>query len=478
MIKYDYIIVGSGPTGLSIASILSKFNKKCLILDKETTIGGCHRVQRIDEFFSEHGPRIYLDSFINFKNILSLMDINFNNLFTNYNFNILNISGNSLKILKIKELINLTIEFIWFSINSNRSKQKSVLDISNYYNFSEESKNYLDKLCRLIDGAGSDRFTLYQLFQTFNQNFLYNIKIPRIANDKLLFKLWKKKLLENNVEIKNNININNINILNKSIDYITDTNNNKYYGNNFIFSIPIENYNKIYNLSNQFNSNYYVNKFTKLTKYETYISITFHWNKEIELNKIYGFPKSEWDIYFIVLSDYMDMEFEKSKTLISCCIANTNKKSNFNKKTANECNKQELIDETFRVLKLSFPKLKKADKELLSPNVYKNNKNEWESSDKSYIRVKNIEKFPIKSNKLNNLYSVGTHNLNSNYDSTTIESAVQNSIYFCNNIIPETKNIIELENIWKITNFIYIFIIYIICYIYLIFIIPNYKYND
>ena len=60
---YDYLIVGAGPCGLALAWYLSKLNKKILIVEKENTIGGCHRVRRVNGLFTEHGPRIYLDNY-------------------------------------------------------------------------------------------------------------------------------------------------------------------------------------------------------------------------------------------------------------------------------------------------------------------------------------------------------------------------------------------------------------------------------
>lgn len=68
--EYDYCIIGAGPTGLTVSYLLSKIGKKCILIDKNKDIGGCHRVDRVNGLFTEHGPRIYSSSYINTKNIL------------------------------------------------------------------------------------------------------------------------------------------------------------------------------------------------------------------------------------------------------------------------------------------------------------------------------------------------------------------------------------------------------------------------
>ena len=70
MEEFDIIIVGAGPAGLALAHYATKADKKILILEKEDTIGGCHRVHRVldkktgEMLFTEHGPRVYSDTFI------------------------------------------------------------------------------------------------------------------------------------------------------------------------------------------------------------------------------------------------------------------------------------------------------------------------------------------------------------------------------------------------------------------------------
>ena len=79
--EFDYVIVGAGPTGLTLAWILGKYGNKILLVDREASIGGCHRVRRVDGFFTEHGPRIYISNAKTFKTILKSMNMDFDKMF-------------------------------------------------------------------------------------------------------------------------------------------------------------------------------------------------------------------------------------------------------------------------------------------------------------------------------------------------------------------------------------------------------------
>ena len=49
--KYDYLIVGAGLFGATVAHELTKLNKKCLVIDKRNHIGGniyCENIEGID----------------------------------------------------------------------------------------------------------------------------------------------------------------------------------------------------------------------------------------------------------------------------------------------------------------------------------------------------------------------------------------------------------------------------------------------
>lgn len=471
--SYDYIIVGGGPTGLALAWYLSKLNKKILIIEREDSLGGCHRVRRVNGLFTEHGPRIYLDNYLNFETILNEMGKSFDDIFTRYYFSLTTIGGSSIKNFSIRELTTLGFSYLYFMINPNDSKNITMLEYTNQNNFTSEAKDYIDRLCRLTDGAGIERYTLYEFFEILNQNSLYDIYQPKLPNDIGLFKYWEDALLKTGkVDIMLNTSVIKINENNDKItDLIVSQNgqNEKITANNYILTIPPK---PLLNLLDQSNmTNIFTNenkmiKWEENSRYLVYIPIVFHWDKKIDLPKIWGFPATDWGIAFIVLSDYMNFQNSSSKTVITTAITITNRVSKYTKKTANQSTIEELKEETFRQLRESFPNIDEPTATILSPGLYRNTKNnKWETNDTAFMFTKNgyLDKMQYK-----NLYNVGTHSGHSFYSFTAMESAVTNALYLALKIEPELNQYYTIRETFTLNKLIFL-IIYVIIVIILLY---------
>lgn len=476
---YDYVIVGGGIAGLTLSWILSKNNKRVALIDKNSSLGGCHRVHRVDKsLFSEHGPRIYIDNYVMFKEILVEMGLKFNKLFTPYKFNLANINGTIIQNLKIYELFILFIHLIKLNKSYKNVTMKEFL----YKNkFSSKSIDYIDRLCRLTDGASIERYTLYCFLQIMNQNLLYQIYQPNKPNDVGLFYYWEKKLIENGVDIFKNSEVKDINTTDNNIKSIIISNNIKLEGKRFILAIPPYNIIQILNINNKikdaFGDYNQFNNWMIATNYLKYIPIIFHWNEKIKLPKIWGFPKTSWGLGFIVLSDYMDFDNEDSKTVISTIITK-NEKSEYINKTPNEINnKNEVMEEAFRQLKISFPNLPKPTHMIMSQNNYVNN--EWLPKDTAFIETfaypmeekkgnsskTKYDFIQSKSLKYTNLYNCGVYNGNSHYSFTSVESTVCNAIKLAQELEPNITNKYKIKSSITVREILFMLIIIIIIYL-------------
>jgi uncharacterized protein YrzB (UPF0473 family) len=477
--KYDIVIVGGGPCGLTLAQCLSKLNKKILIIDKEVSLGGCHRVKRVqygDEMlFSEHGPRIYNSTYVNTIMVLKKMNINFLDVFSLYDFDFSKIGNETIfTVLTFRELLIFGFHYILLVLNSNHGKNISMKDFMESNNFTRETMDMVDRLCRLTDGADFTKYTLNHFFNLTNQYFFYKFYQPKLPNDEGLFKYWEEYLINNNVDIMLNTEVKNLEYNQKSniIESITVRNGFKKYKINcdeIVLAIPpisilkiFENNNDM-NILNSFGPYSELKLWSEETKYIEYISLTFHWDKKLELPKIYGFSKTSWALIFIVLSNSMSFKENSSKTVISVAISNGDLKSDRIKKTANECfDKNELIDEIFYQLSQSFPNgLEKYTAAIISPNVIYD-KNRWVNLDTAYKSSSiNQKTLSFKSN-ISNMYTVGTHTGKSFFKVTSMESAITNTLHLVHEMYPELKTEFPISRGWELNNLLKLIIVIII----------------
>jgi hypothetical protein len=472
MSDFDLIIVGAGPAGLALSQCVSHLNKRILIIESEKKIGGCHGVRRVNGLFTEHGPRIYSDTYVVFKNLLKEMNVNFYDIFTKYNFSIANIGGETVfSVLSWSELLMLAGEFIKLMLNDNHGINMMMQDYLYNNNFNKESIEIIDRICKLTDGGGIDKYTLNEFLQLLNQQFFYSLYQPKKPNDEGLFKIWRDYLESKGVTFALNTEINEINIKNNQIQSIRLNNSNQMtivYGKNIVFAIPPKNLLDVVNKYNIPHNWGDLDTFAKETAYIDYISVSFHWDKKLDLPKIYGFPKSSWGVAFVVLSDYMPFEQETSQTVISAAITISDVKSNNNNKTANECNEIELIDEIILQLREAYSDLPQPTKAILSPGVkYDTSKKAWISEDTAFILTANKGFLPFQNGIIKNMYNLGTHNGKNYYKFTSMESTVSNSVVLSKILYPELNNskYIKLTRSTSISDVFDLIVIVIILYL-------------
>jgi hypothetical protein len=478
---YDYIIVGGGPTGLTLAWILAKENKDVLLIEANKELGGCHRVDRVDGLFAEHGPRVYSDAFLNFSFLLEKMDLNFDDIFTKYNVDLSKIGNQTKYSFSTFEYISFIREFLNLSLFPNYSRNISMKKFMEKNNFSKNSMDYIERLCRLTDGATTEKYTLFQFLQLINQQSLYSLYQPKLPNDRGLIFLWQEALIKTNkvdfliqYEVTK-LFVDNLNLINSvEVQNIGMAKGFTVNCKNCILTIPPKPLVKLLNNSlrakDAFGNISALNQWSHKNSYFHYIPITIHFKEKLNLPKMQGFPKSEWGLAFVILSNYMKfndkVEQDYSNTVISTCITFTDRKSSYIGKTADECEMHEIYNEVYRQLKLSIKNLPIPYRMITSPQVKKDiNSGTWINYDTAFVSTTKYNNIDSHSDLIKNLYSVGTHNGNSLYYFTSIESAVQNAIVFAHSIIPETKKKYEIVDTFHITTIINTILVILIFFI-------------
>jgi hypothetical protein len=477
----NYIIVGAGPTGLTLAYCLGKLGYRVTLIDSASQIGGCHRSNFVNGYFTEHGPRIYEGSYLNFQMLLRDMGLDFDNLFTPYRYGVGAVASESLQNYKWSELLNMTWQFLKLIPYPNYGVTLSMDQYMKEHQFTDKAYEYTDDLCR-ITGMGADRFTMYQFLQLINQQAFYGIYQPKIPNNRPggFLDLWQKAIQNTgNVTLYLNSQVNQIIYEGEQISSIALTQNNAQYqiGTNqdrYILAMPPSSLVKVLESSHldyttfNFTRTYVTPKDTnplavwaQRNEHDQSISIAYHWNRKLDLPHIFGRPRGEWGVFFIVLSDYMKFD-PQELTCISTMITKPNVLSTVLNKTANQANLDELTKENYRQLNEILQNALSNDyvAKLNEGTVYQNG--QWIDPNTCFVRSTDNCFLDFQSRKFSNLFNCGIHNGQSDYFFSSLESALSNALELLHQLLPETKVRYPIRVPFRLTTLIYLIIMILV----------------
>jgi len=476
---YDYVIIGGGPGGLSLASLLPGNN---ILIEKEKTLGGCHKVIWDNGYFTEHGPRIYGTAYQNAMSILAQMGINWDDHFVHYDFQFLSIGlGEITGTMQPWETMYLVFEFLKQSISgglktpsldkplSEINKVDDTTTVGEWMDnkgFTDKSKNMIDRICRMTDGADSSRYLLTSFLQLVNQDFFYSFQQPNKPMDQL-FNLWEKRITSKKYDINNPITCEIakgeevIEVSKNSQVCIIYTDRRIISSKNVIFAMPPQYISQIIKQSsyNPFSDRFL--SYAEQTQYLQYISLTFHFSRHYKLEHLWGVAKdSKWGIVFIKLDDYMIDTFPGDMFTIAVTKIDV---PGLNGKTASECSDTEIQEEVWQEMNLlfHFP-----DKPVIK--IYKGNDQAWVLTKHGYGECTGKDNISCPDNIGPNFYAVSCHVGESPYSFTSFESAVCNAIWLVNRLTGKNT---PIKTLWTLDLVLRIILVLLVLCIFIWFVI-------
>lgn len=405
------IVCGGGPTGLRMCEQLLGIGYYVELYEKQDNVGGCWKINWSDGYFTEHSPRVVVTSYHRFLELIKSFKLETYKLYGNsFSKNILfgkYIFNNFSFIDKFKL-------FYAIYLQDNSSDKRTVQKWMDDVKLSNSGKKGLTKLC--IDIAMHPKYLSYKIaMKTFKEGT--NSNFVQIKSGDLWIKKYKEKLIKKGLKIYYNSELIK---LKKRGSIITSAiiENNEIQGDMFVLCMPLYSLRKV--LKNSYGKEIKDNwmdweKFKQYVKYSTYsgLGIQFHFKQKQTFfkNKLCATCMSDWSIITMHTSEYLTQYSKRKeiKDVYSLVIVDTETKSKFIKKSADECEThEELIEEVLRQIKETTGYTLRPDMITFSKDLHRK-KNHWYAMETAFgITPKGY--LPPKG-KIDNLFSVGPHNL-------------------------------------------------------------------
>ena len=407
----EIIIVGGGPTGLSIALNLANSENKITVIEKSDLLGGSWKSRFLEnKYFSEHSPQVLFSTYKYFHKLLKVLEINKSEYIVEPYGGVLKFYLKMIRFFFKNFDVSDFIKFFTYLLYTKYfGSNLTIQEMINKLNFSKSGRKAITMLS--LASADIPSKVMFENLDLTKTTYLVQIN----DKNKFINKL-EKVLLEKNVTIIKNAEVIKLNGKTNVESIIVKRFNRNYLikGNQFIIATPAINLYYLLKKSPSFSDNWKpINHLKKWANQSTYYSIGFqlHFDIDVKWKTEWGWSiYSDWYIIILPISDFIT-QFTKDKrvkTVWSCTIIEGSFKSSRTNKTVHQSTKEEIIDEALYQISKQYGKKLNPIKVTFNETVKKIN-DKW-VSDISGITIGKLGTLPFKG-KVDNLYSVGCHNL-------------------------------------------------------------------
>lgn len=423
------VVVGGGPAGLTAAYYLGRAGHTVALLDAHDELGGCHRVMRSPAgLFAEHAPRVYSDSYVNAAAVLRDLGLQWRDVFREYPFRITTIAARGASgHLGARELAVLAAAFLLLLLPGGEAALAawSVADVAATFRFSPAAADYLDRVCRLTDGAGADRYSLLQFLRLVDQQALHTLYQPRAPTDRGLFKDWAARL-PRTCTVHRRARVTALDADARTVTAaVPGAAPTTWVYKRCILAVPPAAVLAIQGAAAAFPA--MTEAWVAATRYLPYISAALHFDAPLPpaVTAVHGFPATPWAIAYVAVSAYWD---GGGPGVLSVSVTRPDAVSPVTGKSAQQCDTEaEVVAEVIRQLSETLP-LPPVRAAFLTPGTARV-AGAWVAPDAAYIAAAGTAPVAFASpTHPDSLFTVGAHTGRSWYGFNAMESAIENAL--------------------------------------------------
>ena len=437
---YDVVVVGLGPAGITTAIHLMNMGKSVLILESNSSAGGCWSDTYINElYFSEHSPKV-LFSFGShyFKALLSFLKVKptFRPVYSKKTSVFLSACYRMFVSFNFMDYVRLFIYVFQFLFKMKTNSEDTVWDWMVNNHISPGARKTIEMVCIVINGTKPGYVKMNNLIGfVLNPSHLFGL--IQLSNPKQWLNRAYHLLSKNtNISIRFNVKVDSIRTHHGIARTLVTHTGEEINSNQIILCVPIRN---LLEISSRSEKSIQRNWFSSLHEFQEYvvkssysgIGIQFHFGEKIISKPVWCWScTSEWVIIVIDKGNTLNQisRDESIRTLWSCVLCDTTAKNKQGKTPNDYQHSSELALEVLRQVSNQHGKALYPKHTTISNTVYRSNHG-WESASSSFTNTMGKLSY---TGKIGNLHTVGPHTTD---EIVVVDSAIKSSLEFCKNVL-------------------------------------------
>lgn len=424
---YDYIVVGMGPTGLTLGLNLMKTNKSVLFIEAAESIGGCWKVDYTTKnntkdvgnngYFVEHSPKVLSKTGTkSFNKLIKYLGVNpdYKDIYKQSTF--LDVSRSIWKEFLIMDIIKLGVYMFLYMLSLN-DKNVTIKYWCVSKSISVRAQRYLNILSIAVSNT-YDKLTMHAFVQFMYRRYQYMFNLQQLYRPNEWLSVCYERLKQNkNFRFQMNTRMKRF-VISKGDNKITEliTEHGEVHRAKYVCCVPVR---ELYTIMrNSFYPNWFVslNRFRHFVDRSSYTGIGFqmHYTNKFALPEKWCWScAGDWKIIVVDKTGLLErISHDKEvKMVLSCVIVDLDSRSRHIGKSVNECDTMDqIIKEATRQIRVTMgnnAEYKDPKRITVSDTVYNSKEYGWNSINSSFSY--SMGSIPYKG-KLDNLFTVGPHN--------------------------------------------------------------------
>ena len=446
-----YVIIGAGPSGLSLAYFLALNGRSVELYEKDTVVGGSWKSEWVEGmYWSENAPRIlsYGGNTRYFLEHIGIRDSDLENIYGDFPLPYLKVFSFVRQYFTLSDYVAYIVGAIKYSLIKS---DETVSDWCSKSCLSLTAKNAIRIICITINDRPentniNDFFgTRLASFKQFKDSNLWHRKAISKLSNYSNFQLFTSTRVQRLIERDDRIHA--IECINEKTQEMRKVSGSHFFlctQSDGLLPILTESSPRVRNNWMDFES---MKVWCRQTYYSAF-SFQLHFIEDFSTPTTWCWScTGDWTVIVLPVSEWLSIKSKDPtiKTVWSCCITDLDRISSVTNKTANQSTREEVVMECLRQIS-STTDLPSPSRVTLAPGLVKTD-GRWKSRYTGFTQ-KSLGRLPMKGH-LSNLYALGCFTDTTQASIALMETAITASFNYIRQneidiVLPRSRNTVCL----------------------------------